>query len=267
MKTYRVKRGFASILVGLPGLHMTPSACWRYININVIDCQFNRCSLNRLPENCNSGLVHAFLRQMQSDSITSIQVEKLRIYLQLAKNKDRNNEIKYALKKAIRQIFSGLLVILVSVGGFGLMAFLMGLVPVGANLISLLLIPIVGGLVWGGLKLAIGCLKFVINIFSICFTRKNTDQLPILEKELFSYLQLPPPSYEEIMKNELPTFEQAIRNIRDAAALSTMESPPAYSSSLSPLSSHAAYFSHHPHSVSNHSVMNTLLPNSQHRFR
>lgn len=267
MKTYRIKRSSASILVGLPGLHMTPSECWRYVNINVIDRQFNPCSLNHLPENCNSKLVHDFLRQMQSDRMTSIQIKKLRIYLQLAKNKDKNNEIKCALKKAIKQIFLGLLVILASVGGFGLMGLLIGLVPAGASLISFLIIPIVGGLAWGGLKLAIGCLKFVANIFSICFMRKNTDQLPALEKELFSYLQSTlPPCYEEVMKNELPTFEEAVRNI---AALSTMEEPPppAYSS-ISPLSSRAAHFTQHPHSISNHSVMNTnLLPNSQHRFR
>ncbi len=265
MKTYRIKRDFASILMNLPGLHETPTECLRYVNINVINCQFNPCNLNRLPENCNSELVHAFLRQMQSDRITSIQVKKLRIYLQLAKNKDKNNEIKCALKKAIKQIFLGLLVILAGAGGFGLMVLLMGLVPAGANLISLLIIPIVGSLVWGGLNLAMGCLKFVMNIFLVCFTRKNSDQLSKLEKKLISYLQPTlPPSYEEVMKNELPTFEQAVRNI---AALSTMESPPTYSS-ISPSSSHGAYFLHHPPVVSNHSVINNNpLLNSQPRFR
>jgi hypothetical protein len=237
METYRIKSQFVPIFMGLHGLHITPSEAWDYVNVHVFDHQVlsNLGPHNRftsLPRNCDSGLIHTVLEQTQHNKTTPKQIRKLKEYLQLAIQKDKNDEIKSDLKEAIKQVFLGLLIIVVGgSSGFALMILLMGLSPASASWLSFLFIPIVAVAVYGAMKLGVGCLKFGIGVFSLCFRQKNTEQLPMLENTLrclcFQPIP-PPPSYQEVMENnsifpsapiyseEPPTYQQAL----NSAALS-----------------------------------------------
>lgn len=277
MKTYRIKKQFESELKGLNGLHITPTERQDYININVLDNHINylctRHELKALPENSNKQLVHDFLKQIQFNKITDEQqVQKLRVYLQCAENKDKNNEIKSDVKASLKQFFKGLLLIGVGgAGGFVLMVFLMGLLPAAASCIAFLIIPIMAAATYGIIKTVLGCLKLAIGIFSFCFRQKNVEQLSTLEKELCDSIpfRAPPPPYCEVKENyttypiapaldsELPTYQQAI----EIAALSakTATQPSAIPASVLPPSPH--FFHHHlHHSVSNPSAVNATPP-------
>jgi hypothetical protein len=191
MKTYRIKRAFASILADVKGLHITSINCWKYVNVTVFDNRFLRNFYTRqkfatLPNTCNSELVDIILDQMQSDKTTTEQVRTLREYLHCAEKKDKNNEIKSDLKQALKQIFLGLLLAVIGgVGGFALMLLLLSVWPAAASGISFLVIPIVAAATYGILKAGVGCLKLLFGIFSFCSTsQKNIDHLPMLENAL-----------------------------------------------------------------------------------
>jgi hypothetical protein len=280
MKIYRIKKTYASILMGLHGLYMTPSGCCHYVDVNVFDYQTpsyftSRNRLTRLPKKCDRKLVYDILEQIQLDNATSESVKMFREYLQCAEKKDKNNKIKSDIKKAIKQIFLGLLIIVVGgVGGFGLMSFLMSLSAVGASWASFLLIPIVVALVYGAIKAGVGCLKLGVGIFSVCFRQKNVEQLPMLENELRLFF-LQPPSYSEVMRNtkiipsapelysEPPTYQQAVKN---SSILPTRPvTLPLYIPALVPLPRHSMFF--HPHlAATDNGVRDTPSPISRHCF-
>ncbi|MFZ0219358.1 MAG: phage holin family protein [Candidatus Aquirickettsiella sp.] len=225
MKIYRIKKSLAAILDGLDGLQMTRSESCYYMNVHVLDNQI-RSNLNSyyrrtsLPKSCDNELVHVLFEQIQFDERTPEQVEILKEYLQLAKKKDKNNEIKSDLKKAIKQIILGLLMIAGIAGGFGLVFFLMSLSPVNAGWVALLIIPTLGIASWGLIKLVVGCFNLGLGFFSLCFRQKNIGRLPLLENQLHHVCcqpALPPPSYSEVMRNskaipsaplEPPTYQQ-----------------------------------------------------------
>ncbi|MGC1854512.1 MAG: hypothetical protein WA659_03970 [Candidatus Aquirickettsiella sp.] len=265
MKTYRIKRTYASILVGLQGLYMTPSECRDYVNVNVFDNQTlsnldPRNRLARLPKKCDRELVYATLEQIQSDNATIESVKILREYLEYAEKKDKNNEIKSDIKKAVKQIFWGLLVMVVGgLGGFGLMFLLMSLWPVCASWASFILIPIVAALAYGAIKVIVGCLKLGAGVFSFCFRQKNVEQLTVLENALRGFcdqLSSLPPSYTEVMVNNksfpsapkldtgLPSYEQAVKNI---AALSAQTIPAMGIPNSAPLPGYSVHSFHHSH--------------------
>ncbi len=92
MQTYRIKRTYASILVGLHGLYIMPSECRDYVNVNVFDNQTSsnlglRNRLTRLPKKCDRELVYATLEQIQSDNATIELVKILREYLEYAEKR------------------------------------------------------------------------------------------------------------------------------------------------------------------------------------
>ena len=259
MKTYRIKRAFATILSDVKGLHMTSTNCWESVNVTAFDNRFLRNfnaskKLTTLPRNCNRELVNIILEQMQSDKTPIEQVRVLRKYLKCAEKKDKNDEIKSNLKQALKQVFLGLLLVVVGgVGGFALMLLLLSLWPASTSGISFLIIPIVAAATYGIIKAGVGCLKLVFGIFSFCsMSQKNIDQLPLLENALrgFCLQSSQPPSYHEVMTTlptapglyfeELPTYQQAVS-----------------------LSENRSHLFHHPQFACNNNNVNSL-PVSRH---
>lgn len=278
MKTYRIKHQFAPFLMGLHGLYMNHTECWDYVDLHVLDNQTQsnlgvRSRLTSLSKSCDSELINDVLEQIQFDKVTSESMEVLRKYLQCAEKKDKNNEIKSGIKEALKEIFLCLLLITVGgVGGLALTVLLMGLFPAIASWISLLIIPVVIAAVCGVINSLIGCVKFGIGIFSLCFRQENIEQLPVLEKALrciFFQPSPPPPSYQAVMRNkttasapilyseEPPTFDQAVKN---NASLSTRAVTPPVNIPALVFPYHSAHFFHHPHSVSSNSRINDILP-------
>lgn len=281
MKTYRIKKIYADSLIGLHGLYMTPSACWYCVNVNVFDHQtansFSACPdlLTHLSKSCNSGLVHTVLKQAQFDKNTSEQLKRLKEYLKLVQQKDKNDEIKFDLGDSIRQFFFGFLLIAVGGVGIALMLLLMGLSPANASWIALLfIIPVLVCATYGFIKLSIGCLKLGMGIFSSCFRPKNIRRLTELESELHffcSQFVLSPPSYTDVMASsstvslsppewdvEPPTYKEAIR----LAALPTHTVTAGLPTSA--LLGHSPHFFHQPFASSNNLIEdNPSLLNSQ----
>lgn len=236
MKTYRVKKIYADNLKNLSGLLITPTECCNYVNINVFNYQATRFNiytgLTCLPKNCDNRLVHFMLEQIQLDKTSFEQIERLKEYLKLAKQKDKNDKMKSDLKQSLKQISLNLLIILVSgLCCVGLSFLFTILSPMNASWMALCLLFVVGAATWSLLKVGVGCLTCGIEFFSICFRRKNTDRLPILLHELrYNYYQsLLPPSYDEVINNKIqasiqelyaepPSYQQAIENLTRLSA-------------------------------------------------
>lgn len=233
MKTYWIKKMYANKLKNLHGLIIAPSERGYYVNINVFDYQTMRNfdanhSLVCLPKNCDNTLIHAALGQIQLDKAAFEQVERLKEYLNLAKEKDKNDLIRSNLKQSLNQIFLGFFIVLLAgIAGASLIFLITILSPVSAGWIALLTLPIAGTVALGLLKLSLGCFKLGIGIFSIFFRKKNIEQLPQLENQLRScYVQAlsSPPSYYEVMENhkefpsmpdlhtEPPTYQEVIES-------------------------------------------------------
>ena len=288
MKTYRIKKIYADSLIGLHGLYMTPSECWYCVNINVFDHQtansFSACPdlLTHLPKSCDSGLVHTVLKQAQFDKNTSEQLKRLKEYLKLAQQKDKNDEIKFDLGDSIRQFFFGFLVIAVGGVGIALMLLLIGLSPANSGWIALLfIIPVLVCTTHGFIKLSISYLKLGMGIFLSCFRKKNVRRLTELENELHFFCSqvLPPPSYTDVMASssstvslsapewdvEPPTYEEAIRL---AHMVTAPASVPMSLSASALLGSHSTHFFHQAHFVSSNSLINDNPSSltSQHGF-
>lgn len=283
MKIYRIKHQFAPFLMGLQGLYMTHAECWDFVNVHVFDNQALSNlgaghRLTSLPRNCDSKLVIAILGQIQFGKATSASIKTLREYLELAERKDENNKIKSEIKGSFKEIFLGLLIIVVGgVGGLALMVVLMGLFPGVASWISLLIIPVVAAAAYGIIKAVVGCLKLGIGILSFCFRQKNVEQLPVLENALKDFFFRPPP-YDEVKEDyttyptapvlysELPNYQQAIKNIPAPSArivTPSMDIPVLVLPGHSP-----RFFHHHPHFVASNSAMNANLPPAySHRYQ
>lgn len=224
MKKYRIKKIDASTLNGLRGLHIIPF-CEHYSEILVLDddvfSHLGACrEISLLPKSSDAGLVCAVLSEMQRGNATSETFTKLKDYLQYTEKKDKNSEIKSDVKQAIKQIFFSLALIVAAVAGCMLMLLLIGLYPVYASWISLLIIPIVAVAAYGIINSLIGVVKFGFGVFSFCFRHNNRGQLLELENALHRLLL--PPSYREVMDNtpptapawysEPPTYQEAMKN-------------------------------------------------------
>lgn len=224
MKKYRIKKTDASTLSGLRGLHIAPF-CEHYLEVLVLEdnvfSHFNACrEISLLPKSSDMGLVCAVLNEMQRGNATSETVTTLKNYLQYTEKKDKNSEIKSDVKQAIKQIFFSLALIVAAVAGCMLMLLLIGLYPVYASWISLLIIPIVAVAAYGIINSLIGVVKFGFGVFSFCFRHNNRGQLLELENALHRLLL--PPSYREVMDNtpptapawysEPPTYQEAMKN-------------------------------------------------------
>lgn len=253
MKKYRIKKIDALTLNGLRGLHIVP-LCQHYSEILVLEqnifSHFGECrQISLLPKSSDMGLVCAVLNEMQRGNATSDTVTTLKKYLQYTEKKDKNSEIKSDLKQAIKQIFFGLALTVGAVAGCMLMLLLIGLYPVYASWISLLIIPIGAVAAYGIINSLVGVVKFGFGIFSFCFRHNNRGQLLELENALHRFCLSPPPSYRDVIDNtpptapawysELPTYQQAMKNHENFST--PVKTSPMYTSVRTSLE-HSAHF-------------------------
>lgn len=231
MKTYLIRNQFASSLVGLPGIYVTPYSS-DYKHVDVFDVQnhplgFRKGLIRGLPNSVNAGLVHDFLKQLQQGKVSPEGIASLKKYLQCAEKKDKNSEINADIKSGFKDVIFGLLLIMVSAGGFILTVMLTGLFPVYASWITLLLIPVVTVAVYGGINALVGLVKLGVGLISSFFRKNNVESLPLLEKQLkLDILQSELPSYDDTQKN----YYQSI-----SVAHESELAPPTYQQATSPV--------------------------------
>lgn len=219
MKTYSINNQFAASLMGLPGIYVNPnpySSEHKRLKVEVFDVQDLDClcrGRGTLPKSINTRLVHEFLKQLQQNKARPEGIESLKKYLRCAQEKQKNSERNTDIKKTLKDILFGLLLIMGSAGGFMLMVLLTGLFPVYASWISLLAIPIVALAVYGGINILVGVIKLGYGIVSCCFRKNDTKSLSLLEQALkTNVLNADLPSYEDIQKNYYQPTSVAYEN-------------------------------------------------------